>query len=330
MKKFIQDLKLIFKEYFYTRQGLVDDVKRLTEETNRWQKQHASSSAEIRHLKNTQTAINNVDSLYGNTVVLLSQALIEYYKPQDASTLRDWPFISIIMPVWDREKFVATAIDSVIAQTYPHWELLIIDDGSTDQTAKVIEPYLKDPRIHYIFQPHSGGCVARNKGLAASKGAVIAYLDSDNWWYSHTLLIAAHHFLQYPQDEAIRFASFCEESTQNRKWIWFNEKLTYEDDVIKKISEHMVSLDISSFIHRRYLYEQYGGFDENLTRLVDYDLTGRYQLHVEIVPLSFVGTYYNYGLADNTITARQSHWDNFYKIRAKYPNELAEQYETEK
>ena len=86
------------------------------------------------------------------------------------------------MPTHDRGHVIRQAIDSVLRQTHQAWELLIIDDGSTDDTADVVGRFLGDPRIRYVQRPWSGVGAARNVALSMAKGDIIAYLDSDNEW----------------------------------------------------------------------------------------------------------------------------------------------------
>lgn len=88
--------------------------------------------------------------------------------------------VSIIIPTYNRAHLISKAIDSIINQTYKNWELLIIDDGSTDETEVVIKSFLEDKRIQYFKIPNSGACAARNKGLENSKGDYITFLDSDD------------------------------------------------------------------------------------------------------------------------------------------------------
>lgn len=88
--------------------------------------------------------------------------------------------ISIIMPTYNRASTISKAIQSVLEQTYEEWELLVIDDCSTDQTEEVVQKFT-DPRIHYYrLEENSGACVARNKGIEEAKGDFITFLDSDN------------------------------------------------------------------------------------------------------------------------------------------------------
>jgi glycosyltransferase involved in cell wall biosynthesis len=92
--------------------------------------------------------------------------------------------ISVIMPSYNSEQFIAEAIESVRAQTYPHWELLITDDCSTDNTVEIVKQYVvKDARIKlFRLEQNSGAGVARNKSIEAATGRYIALLDSDDMW----------------------------------------------------------------------------------------------------------------------------------------------------
>ena len=95
--------------------------------------------------------------------------------------------VSIIMPAYNCEHFIADSIRSVLAQTYTNWELLVVDDCSTDNTAEVVASFT-DPRIHYQRNTHNmGAALTRNKALQYAKGHYIAFLDSDDLWAPHKL-----------------------------------------------------------------------------------------------------------------------------------------------
>lgn len=91
--------------------------------------------------------------------------------------------VSIVMPSYNTGKYIKEAIESVLAQSYSYWELIIVDDRSTDDTDDVIGQYLADARIHYIKNDtNSGAAVSRNRALREAKGKWIAFLDSDDLW----------------------------------------------------------------------------------------------------------------------------------------------------
>jgi len=91
--------------------------------------------------------------------------------------------VSIIMPSYNTERFLVETIDSVLNQTYSHWELIIVDDCSTDNTDDCVRTYLTDPRIRYFKnETNSGAAVSRNRALREARGRWIAFLDSDDLW----------------------------------------------------------------------------------------------------------------------------------------------------
>ncbi|MGI6469954.1 MAG: glycosyltransferase family 2 protein, partial [Paludibacteraceae bacterium] len=89
------------------------------------------------------------------------------------------PLISVIMPLYNAALYVEEAIQSVVNQTYTDWELIIVDDGSTDDSLAVVKRYESD-KIRVYTQPNSGACVARNKALSLAQGAFVKFLDADD------------------------------------------------------------------------------------------------------------------------------------------------------
>ncbi|MEI6614258.1 MAG: glycosyltransferase family A protein, partial [Chrysiogenales bacterium] len=84
--------------------------------------------------------------------------------------------VSVIIPTYNRAHFIAESIESILSQTYKDYEIIIVDDGSTDNTREVLKPFLN--KIHYIFQENKGGAEARNTGIKKANGKYIAFLDS--------------------------------------------------------------------------------------------------------------------------------------------------------
>lgn len=97
--------------------------------------------------------------------------------------------VSVITPTYNRESFLPIAVKSVLSQSFLNWELLIIDDGSTDNTRKIVRDYELDSRIRYFYQENSGQAAARNVGLGHANGEYICFLDSDNAWVRDKLKI---------------------------------------------------------------------------------------------------------------------------------------------
>jgi teichuronic acid biosynthesis glycosyltransferase TuaG len=91
--------------------------------------------------------------------------------------------VSVIMPAYNAERYIADSITSVLAQTYSNWELIVVDDGSTDSTATVVQEFVRrDRRIKYLFQENGRLGKARNTGIGNSTGSLVAFLDSDDLW----------------------------------------------------------------------------------------------------------------------------------------------------
>lgn len=91
--------------------------------------------------------------------------------------------VSIITPIYNGAKYVSETIDSVLKQTYPHWEMIVVDDGSKDESPRIVSEYAKcDGRIILLQQPNGGSASARNNGIRNAKGQYIALLDADDLW----------------------------------------------------------------------------------------------------------------------------------------------------
>jgi glycosyltransferase involved in cell wall biosynthesis len=91
--------------------------------------------------------------------------------------------VSVIIPSFNHAQYVSEAIESVLTQTYKEIEIIVVDDGSIDNTKEVLAPYIKEERIRYIYQENHGLAAARNKGLEAAQGRYIKFLDSDDLLY---------------------------------------------------------------------------------------------------------------------------------------------------
>ena len=115
--------------------------------------------------------------------------------------------VSVIMPAHNRETFIRDSMDSVLAQTFTDFELIVVDDGSTDTTAAIVESYT-DRRIRLIRQPNQGVSVARNTGLEAARGEFITFLDSDDLYYPD-FLKTLYRLIQSNQTE-MSFSNYTE------------------------------------------------------------------------------------------------------------------------
>ena len=106
--------------------------------------------------------------------------------------MTDKPFVSVVIPTYNRLEQLCAALDSVLAQSYSNFEVIIVDDGSKDGTREHMESLISsrlesDRPIRYVFQANQGSSVARNRGIAEARGEWIAFLDSDDIWYRDKL-----------------------------------------------------------------------------------------------------------------------------------------------
>ena len=126
--------------------------------------------------------------------------------------------VSIIMPSWNTATFIAESIQCVINQTYHNWELIIVDDCSTDDTDAVVQPFLSDKRIIYLHnEKNSGAALTRNKALRQAQGEWIAFLDSDDLWMPEKLdkqiafMKENEYVLSYTEYEKMDGSRYCQQ-----------------------------------------------------------------------------------------------------------------------
>src|SRR3712207_5607912 len=105
------------------------------------------------------------------------------------------PRVSVLIPTYNCARYLSRAIDSVIAQTYKDYEIIVIDDGSTDDTKQVIDRYGNS--VKYSYQSNRGLSAARNASIGNSTGELIAYLDADDLWYENRLALGVAFLDQY-------------------------------------------------------------------------------------------------------------------------------------
>lgn len=117
-------------------------------------------------------------------------------RPVHLQAQQEAPFISVIIPCHNGEAFICEAIESVRKQTHPHWELIVVDDGSTDGSSSVVEAYLADHRIQLVCHPTTQGTAAtKNTGVSAARGEYVAFLDQDDLWTENKLELQINRFL---------------------------------------------------------------------------------------------------------------------------------------
>lgn len=190
------------------------------------------------------------------------------------------PLVSVIIPTHNRAGWVGEAIGSVLEQTYEPIELIVVDDGSTDHTAKVVQAF--GSALTYRPQPQAGVSAARNRGVAASHGELVAFLDSDDLWQPEKVAAQVELLRQQPQTQVCY---------TDEIWIRHGVRVNPKH-VHRKCSGWMFLESLprclispSSIMLRRSLWDRLGGFDERLPACEDYDLWLRLTACVPVVLL---------------------------------------------
>ncbi|MDJ0570887.1 MAG: glycosyltransferase [Pleurocapsa sp. MO_192.B19] len=186
-----------------------------------------------------------------------------------------FPLISIVVPVYNGSKYIEAAIKSILNQTYSNYEIIVVDDGSTDDTRDKLKPY--EDEICYLYQTNKGSASARNLGIKVAKGELIAFLDADDYW-------------SMPEKLEKQVACFSENPNLgcvNTGWRIVNENNKHIKTVQPWHKAPELNLETwlrrkcvrtSAMIFRREWLEKVGGFDEELRQSHDVDLILRLSL----------------------------------------------------
>lgn len=177
------------------------------------------------------------------------------------------PLVSVILPTYNRAAWVAEAVDSVLSQEGAAFELIVVDDGSSDQTPQVLAAY--GDRLRVLRLERGGVSRARNRGVAASRGELLAFLDSDDLWQpgklaDQVVFMAAHPEIDICQTEEIW--------VRNGRRVNPRRRHRKTAGMFFERSLELCLVSPSAVMMRRRLFEVFGGFDEALPACEDYDL----------------------------------------------------------
>lgn len=167
--------------------------------------------------------------------------------------------VSVIIPVYNGDRHLAEAIESVLAQTYRPIEIIVVDDGSTDNTANIARSY---QQVRYIYQKNQGNGTAKNTGISVAQGELIAFLDVDDLWTSNKLNLQVNYLLQYPHIDATicQMRNILESGNDWPSWL---KKEHIDADVAGYIP--------SALVVRKTVFEKIGNFDPTYRRTNDAD-----------------------------------------------------------
>lgn len=193
------------------------------------------------------------------------------------------PLVSVIIPAYNCARFINDTLLSVYKQTYRDWEIIVVDDGSTDDTKDALAPHME--RIRYCFQENRGAAAARNAGVRTARGDLIAFLDNDDIWLPEKLEVQVRAMQNWP-DCGLVFTdgkTFTESGIRSDSVIsgrlhgWINENKVSDPMVAKGwFARELFFVNeissASSVMVRKESLETVGDFDERITITDDYDL----------------------------------------------------------
>lgn len=203
------------------------------------------------------------------------------------------PFVSVIIPTYNRAKFIGKAIDSVLSQTYSDWELIVWIDGSTDETEQIVQS-CQDERIKCYYEENHGKCYALNRSIELSKGTWVAILDDDDQWRQSKLQTQIEVLNKHPQIDVL-FTNFTNlNEVSGEEGIGFTQHKVAIDKLTLTELEQGVSLITSnlpealgtanfilpsSTIISKLVFQEVGLFNENLRNSEDAEFWWRSYLH---------------------------------------------------
>ncbi len=190
--------------------------------------------------------------------------------------------VSIIIPNFNKEKYISETLDSIVLQSYSNWEVIVVDDSSIDNSLRIINKYCKeDKRFRLIerkIEP-KGGSICRNIGLNNANGDLIIFLDSDDIFVSTTLEARVNIFKQYINMDFIVFnMGTFKEAIGDHSSAWRPKKYNH----LKRFISHDLQWSIMSPIWKKEFLLELGGFDEEYPRLQDVELHTRALLHKDV------------------------------------------------
>lgn len=207
------------------------------------------------------------------------------------------PLVSVVIPTYNRAEQTIAAIESVLAQTYPNLEIIVVDDGSTDGSDQTIQQFIRQransgPQILFFRQPNQGPSVARNAGIAKAQGKYIAFLDSDDLWLPEKLEWQLQALQQLNNESG---ACFTDVRLLNRSGLevssfqvhrrHYKESIGIDRNAAKSLAESFSGFWVSSLLVRADTVRQIGGFSPDILFAEDRDLHFRLSL---ITPIAYV------------------------------------------
>lgn len=205
------------------------------------------------------------------------------------------PFFSVIIPLYNKAPYVRKAVESVLAQTFVDWELIVVDDGSTDDGGKQVAT-LCDSRIRMIRQENCGVSVARNNGVAVAQGDYICFLDADDWWCDGYLESMQGLIARHP-DAGLYSTAYLLVKNGRQRQAPIGVAADFAEGAIDYCAVYAQTLCMPVITGAacvpRHVFDEQGGFRRALTLGEDFDLWLRIAQNHTVVLLNRALVYYN-------------------------------------
>ena len=167
------------------------------------------------------------------------------------------PKVSVNIPVYNGKEYIRETLESVLKQTYSDFEIIIIDDGSTDETSQIIKEY-NDPRIKYFFQENQGIGKARNAAIRKSGGEYIAFLDQDDLWLPDKLAEQIT-FIEKRSDLGLVFSDSIFFNEKKEEYRYYSKEKPYRGMVFRQLLNHYF-ISLETVVTRKKIAEEMGLF----------------------------------------------------------------------
>ena len=204
--------------------------------------------------------------------------------------------VSVVIPTYNRAQLLCRAIRSVLRQTYTHLECIVVDDGSTDDTAQIVRQFADDRLLYLRHETNRGGSAARNTGIQNASGNYLAFLDSDDEWLPAKLEKQLQSLQSCSEHVGAVHCQFYAVFDATGDRIKVKKPLNFRGDVYQRLLQGENQSSTSLFLVRRECFKTCGLFDEELTSFQDYDMWLRIaqRYHFECVeePLAVVHVHY--------------------------------------
>ena len=238
--------------------------------------------------------------------------------------------VSVIIPTYNRGKYLPRAIVSVLSQSYNNFELIVVDDASTDNTAEIVNS-IDDPRLKYIcHDQNKGGAAARNTGIKAAKGDYIAFQDSDDEWMPEKLAKQMDVFIDCAADVGAVYCSYLMKSENRSSFIPAAHIVRRNGNILLEILAESF-IGTPTLVVRRDIFDKIGLFDENLSRFQDWDMAIRIaqEYHFQFIDEQLVTAY---GTLDsisqnvNSVRSWQAIFEKHFQSIKQHAHLLAKHY----